>query len=106
VEDRLKSLEEKYKADSVVSALESLHRTLDKTNFDPDDATSHLETLVKCAKRTDHAKAREYECVLDEVLKNANSLPKEALRDLFIALVGDPIKGEVLKKSQQSPQRF
>jgi hypothetical protein len=44
--------------------------------------------------------------VLDEVLKNANSLPKEALRDLFIALVGDPIKGEVLKKSQQSPQRF
>jgi hypothetical protein len=65
LEERLKKLEGKSETDSVGLALQALHRTLDKTRFDPKDAVLDLESLVKVAKINNHAKAREYECVLD-----------------------------------------
>ncbi|KAK3743589.1 hypothetical protein QZH41_010230, partial [Actinostola sp. cb2023] len=102
VEERLRLLEEKYKADSVTSALERLHRKLDRTRFDSVDAICELEALVKVAKRSDHAKAKEYECILDEVQKNTKSLTPEGTRDLLIALVGDPVKSSVLKKASKA----
>ncbi|KAK3740411.1 hypothetical protein QZH41_009472 [Actinostola sp. cb2023] len=85
--------EEKNKTESVVNALARLHITLDKSCFDPDDAIADFEGLVKSTKRNDHANAREYECVLDEITKN---------RDLFIALIGDPVKSEILKKANKA----
>ena len=85
---------------SVSLALKALHRTIDKTRFDPEDAILDLEALVKAAKMNNHEKAREYECVLDEVLKHKN-LPQKSLRDLLVALVGDPVKSKVLEKTNK-----
>ena len=101
LEERLKKLEGKSVTDSVGLALQALHRTLDKTRFDPEDAVLDLESLVKVAKINNHAKAREYECALDEVQKHAKSLHQKSLRDLLVALVGDPIKSKVLKKTNK-----
>ncbi|KAJ7390746.1 hypothetical protein OS493_022829, partial [Desmophyllum pertusum] len=67
LEERLKNFEGKSQANSVDLALQALHRTLDKTRFDTKDAILDLEPLVKVAKINNHEKAREYECVLDEV---------------------------------------
>jgi predicted small metal-binding protein len=39
-----------------------------------------------------HPKAREYERVLDEVQKHAKTLHLDGIRDLLIALIGDPVK--------------
>lgn len=50
IEERLRLLEQKNKADTVTSALEKLHRSLDKNRFDLDDAMSDMETLVKSEK--------------------------------------------------------
>ena len=50
LEERLKKLEGKSETDSVGLALQALHRTLDKTHFDPEDAVLDLESLVKVAK--------------------------------------------------------
>ena len=85
---------------SVSLALKALHRTIDKTRFDPEDAILDLEALVKAAKMNNHEKAREYECVLDEVSKHKN-LPQKSLRDLLVALVGDPVKSKVLEKTNK-----
>ena len=82
-------------------ALQALHRTLDKTLLDPEDAVLDLESLVKVAKINNHAKVREYECVLDEVQKHAKSLHQKSLRDLLVALVGDPIKSKVPEKTNK-----
>jgi len=101
LEERLKKLEWKSETDSVGLALQALHRTLDKTRFDPEDAVLDLESLVKVAKINNHAKAREYECVLDEVQKQAKSLHQKSLRDLLVALVGDPMKSKVLEKTNK-----
>ena len=81
-------------------ALQALHRTLDKARFDPDDAIADLETLVRIAKVNNDQKAREYECILDEVQKH-RLLPQNALKDLFVTLVGDPVKGKVLEKASK-----
>ena len=101
LEERLKKLEGKTETDSVELALQALHRTLDKSRFDPEDAVMDLESLVKVAKINNHAKAREYECVLDEVQKHSKSLNQKSLRDLLVALVGDPIKSKVLEKTHK-----
>ena len=101
LEERLKKLEGKSETDSVGLALQALHRTLDKTRFDPEDAVLDLESLAKVAKINNHAKAREYECVLDEVQKHSKSLNQKSLRDLLVALVGDPIKSKVLEKTNK-----
>ena len=101
LEERLKKLEGKSETDSVGLALQALYRTLDKTRFDPEDAVLDLESLVKVAKINNHAKVREYECVLDEVQKHAKSLHQKSLRDLLVALVGDPIKSKVLEKTNK-----
>jgi len=61
LEERLKKLEDKSETDSVGLALQALHRTLDQTRFDPEDAVLDLESLVKVAKINNHAKAQEYE---------------------------------------------
>ena len=90
LEERLKKLEGKSETDSVGLALQALHRTLDKTRFDPEDAVLDLESLVKVAKISNHAKARECECALDEVQKHAKSLHQKSLRALLVELVGDP----------------
>ena len=63
-------------SNSVSLALQTLHRTIEKTRFDPEDAILDLEALVKVAKFNNHEKAREYECVLDEVMKHAKGLPQ------------------------------
>ena len=47
LEERLKKLEGKSETDSVGLALQALHRTLDKTHFDQEDAVLDLESLVK-----------------------------------------------------------
>ena len=101
LEERLKKLEGKSETDSVGLALQALHRTLDKTRFDPEDAVLDLGSFVKVAKISNHAKAREYECVLDEVQKHARSLHQKSLRDLLVALVGDPIKSKVPEKTNK-----
>lgn len=100
LEERLKILEEQGKSNSVATALQALHRTLDKARFDPDDAIADLETLVRVAKVNSDQKAREYECILDEVQKY-KLLPPTALKDLFVTLVGDPVKGKVLEKASK-----
>lgn len=48
-----------------------------------------------------HAKAREYECVLDEVMKHAESLPQKCLRDLLAAVFCDAVKNKVLEKTNK-----
>jgi len=101
LEERLMKLEGKSETDSVGLTLQALHRTLDKTRFDPEDAVLDIESLVKVAKINNHAKAREYECVLDEVQKHPKSLHQKSLRDLLVALVGDPIKSKVLEKTHK-----
>ena len=85
----------------VALALKTLHRTIEKTRFDPEDAILDLEALVKVAKVYNHDKAREYECVLDEIQKHAKNLPQKSLRDLLVALVGDPVKSKVLEKTNK-----
>ena len=65
---------EESETDSTRLALQALHRTLDKMCFNPEDAELDLESLVKVAKINNHAKAQEYQCVLDEVQKHAKSL--------------------------------
>ena len=47
VEQRLTRLEGQSK-DPVSSALQDLHKTLDRTKFDHEDAILDLEALVKC----------------------------------------------------------
>ncbi|KXJ23576.1 hypothetical protein AC249_AIPGENE12431 [Exaiptasia diaphana] len=98
VEQRLRRLQGQSK-DSVTSASQSLHRTLDKTNVDFEDAILDLEALVKCAKLNNHARAREFECALDEIQKHSKTLPSSDLNDLITALVGDPVKSKVLEKA-------
>ena len=66
----------------MASALASLHRTLDKPRFDPEDTVSDLEVLIRTAKRCNDPKSREYECALEEVQKNVKTLTVEALRNL------------------------
>ncbi|KXJ09498.1 hypothetical protein AC249_AIPGENE28505 [Exaiptasia diaphana] len=99
LEQRIKQLEDLGKANSVALALQILRRTLDRSKFDVEDAIADLEALVRQAKTTEDPKAREYECILDEVHKHAKTLPRHALKDLFVALVGDPVKSKVLAKS-------
>ncbi|KAK3740883.1 hypothetical protein QZH41_003478 [Actinostola sp. cb2023] len=101
MEERLKKLEDQGKANSVAMALQSLHRTLDKARFDADEALADLETLVRQAKVNNDPKAREFECVLDEVQRHSKTLSRTALKDLFVALVGDPVKSKILEKANK-----
>ena len=101
LEERLKKLEGKSDTNSVDLALQVLHRTLDKSRFDPEDAILDLESLVRVAKINNRPKAREYECVLDEVQKRAKSLHQKSLRDLLTALVCDLVKSKVLEKTNK-----
>lgn len=94
-------MEGNYQSNSVSLALQTLRRTMEKTRFDPEDAILDLEALVKVAKINNHEKAREYECVLDEVMKHAKNLPQKSLRDLLVALVGVPVKSKVLEKTNK-----
>ena len=98
VEQRLTRLEGQSK-DPVSSALQDLHKTLDRTKFDHEDAILDLEALVKCAKLNNNPKAREYECALEEVQKRSKTLSPNNLKDLMTALVGDPVKSKVLEKT-------
>ncbi|KAK3742381.1 hypothetical protein QZH41_002607 [Actinostola sp. cb2023] len=101
MEERLKKLEDQGKANSVAMALQSLHRTLDKARFDADEALADLETLVRQAKVNNDPKAREFECVLDEVQRHSKTLSRTALKDLFVALVGDSVKSKILEKANK-----
>ena len=42
--------------------LQTLHRTIEKTHFDPEDAILDQEALVKVAKVNNHDKARKHVC--------------------------------------------
>lgn len=77
------------------------NRTLDKARFDLNDAMADLETLVHVAKDNSNQKAREYEFILEKVQKHARLLTRNALKDLFITLVGDQVKGKVLEKANK-----
>lgn len=61
-------MEGNNQSNSVSLALQTLHRTIEKTHFDPKDAILDLKALVKVVKINNHEKAREYECVLNEVM--------------------------------------
>ena len=82
-------------------ALQTLQMTIEKIRFDPEDAILDLEAIVKVAIVNNHDKAREYECVLDEVNKDAKSLQLTSLRHLLVALVGDPVKNKVLENTNK-----
>ena len=88
-------------SNAVSLALQTLHRIIENTRFDPEDAIFDQEALVKVTKINNHEKAREYECVLDEVMKHAKNLPQKSLRDLLVTLVSDPVKSKVLEKTNK-----
>lgn len=83
-------------------ALQTLQMTIEKTRFDPEDAILDLEAIVKVAIVNNHDKAREYECVLDEVNKDVKSVQLTSLRHLLVALVGDPVKNNSLRRPTSS----
>ena len=72
---------------------------VDRSRFDPEDVTSDLEIVVSQAKMNNNPKAREYECVLDQIQKHSKSLSRIGLKDLFVTLIGDPAKSNVLERS-------
>ena len=94
-------LEDQVEANSAHLALQSLHRTLDRSRFDPEDVTSDLEIVVSQAKMNNNPKAREYECVLDQIQKHSKSLSRIGLKDLFVTLIGDPAKSVLEKCSRE-----
>lgn len=61
-------MEGNNQSNSVSLAFQTLHRTIEKTHFDPEDAILDLKALVKVVNINNHEKAREYECVLNEVM--------------------------------------
>lgn len=61
-------MEGNNQSNSVSLALQTLNRTIETTHSDPEDAILDLKALVKVVKINNHDKAREYECVLDEVM--------------------------------------
>ena len=65
-----------------------------------------LEVLIRTAKRCNDSKSREYECALEEVQKNVKTLTVEDLRNLFVALVGDPVKSSVVQKANRAFKIF
>ncbi|KAK3732216.1 hypothetical protein QZH41_015300 [Actinostola sp. cb2023] len=99
LEEKLKALEDQGKANSVSLALQTLHRTLDKSRFDLEEVMSDLESLTRLARLHNNPKAREYECVLAELVqKHSKTLSRSALKYLFVALIGDPIRSKILEK--------
>ena len=76
--------------------MQTLHRTLDKSRFDLEEAISDQESLTRLARVHNNPKAREYECVLAEIQKHSKTLSRSALKYLFVTLIGDPIKSKIL----------
>ncbi|XP_078350499.1 uncharacterized protein LOC144635268 [Oculina patagonica] len=101
LEDKLKALEDRQGLDVVTTALASVRNALLKPEsiYDPWEASSLVEALVRAARSSAHEKADHYAAILDELKGRSSVLSPSAHRKLLLGLLGDPVRAKVAKES-------
>ncbi|KAL9954664.1 hypothetical protein ACROYT_G042229 [Oculina patagonica] len=96
LEDKLKALEDRQGLDVVTTALASVRNALLKPEsiYDPWEASSLVEALVRAARSSAHEKADHYAAILDELKGRSSVLSPSAHRKLLLGLLGDPVRAK------------
>jgi len=82
--------------------------------YDPWEASTLVETLMRAARSVTHEKADCYAIILDELKGRSSSLSSSAHQRLLLGLLGYPTRAKVAKESSallkaiqsEKPSRF
>ena len=85
----------------MAGALSPVRNALQKpeTIYDPWEASTHVEALVRAARSAAHEKADYYAAILEELEGRSNALSPSAHKRLLLGLLGDPVRAMVDKES-------
>ena len=94
-------MEEKQGVDVVTAAVTSVRKALQKLEkvYDPSEAPTEVEALVRAARLSAHEKADYYAAILDELKGRSNVLSSSAHKRLLMGLLGNPVRAKVAKES-------